>query len=293
MAQTVLVADDSVASQRLFEMVLTREGFDVITVGSGVDVLDKVKEKQPDLALIDAVMPGVDGFQVCQTLKQDPQFQNLPVIMLAGTYEEVDRNKGTAIVGANAILEKPAAAQEITSKVKEFLEVQEQVQPDVSPEAAEVVPEPSFVEEEYEFDDDSEEVDLAVESEILDEEAEWEEPIEALDDLSTEIEETAEEVPELEEIEDIEQPAPEPVIAAAEPTPAPTPSIAISEEMLDAVAANVAQRVAAKLGPALLQSFMAYVLQLPSVKQIVDDASENLAQDILPNIQDSLKSRDD
>jgi CheY-like chemotaxis protein len=279
-------------------MVLTREGFDVITVGSGVDVLDKVKEQQPDLALIDAVMPGVDGYQVCQTLKQDPQFQSLPVIMLAGAYEDVDRDRGTAIVGANAILEKPAAAQEITSKVKEFLEVQEQVQPEVSSEAAEVVPEPSFVEGEYEFDDDSEEVDLAVESEILDEEAEWEEPIEALDDLSTEVEETVEEetfeeIPELEEVEDIEQPVPEPLVAATEPTPVPTPNIAISEEMLDSVAENIAQRVAAKLGPALLQSFMAYVLQLPSVKQIVDDTSEKLAQDILPNIQNSLKTRND
>ena len=86
MAQTVLVADDSIASQRLFEMVLTREGYDVVTVGSGTDVLNRVKEQQPDIALIDAVMPDVDGVQICQTLRQDPQLifvqlrQGLPEI---------------------------------------------------------------------------------------------------------------------------------------------------------------------------------------------------------------------
>ena len=91
------------------------------------------------------------------------------------------------------------------------------------------------------------------------------------------------------DVEEIEQPVPEPAIAITEPTSAQTPNIAISEELLDALAGDIAQRVAAKLGPALLQSLTAYVLQLPSVKQIVDDTSKKLAQDILPNIQDSLK----
>jgi CheY-like chemotaxis protein len=64
MAQTVLVADDSIASQRLFEMVLTREGYNVVTVGSGAEVLERVKEKHPDIALVDAIMPEVDGYQI-------------------------------------------------------------------------------------------------------------------------------------------------------------------------------------------------------------------------------------
>lgn len=299
MAQTVLVADDSVASQRLFEMVLTREGFDVITVGAGPDVLKRVKERQPDLALIDAVMPEVDGYQICQALKKDPEFKNLPVIMLAGTYEGVDRQRGESIVGANAILDKPATSQIIVAKVKEFLALQQQVQeaeePVVSSEAdvTEVVQEPSFVEEEYEFDEDSEEVDLAVESELLDEEAEWEEPIEDMEEFPEEIEA-------IEEIEDFEEPDAGGVIEELTPdgqeeipalqqTISAQQPVAMTDAQLDAIAEEIAKRVGAKLGPVLLQSLTTYALQLPSVQQIMVDASKKLVQEILPDIQDSSK----
>jgi len=331
MAQTVLVADDSVASQRLFEMVLTREGFDVVTVGSGPDVLHRVKEKQPDLALIDAVMPGVDGYQICQSLKKDPQFKNLPVIMLAGAYEDIDRQRGESIVGAHAILDKPATSQVIIAKVKELLAAQQAVTAKTS--VVEVVQEPTFVEEEYEFDDDSEEVDLAVESELLEEEADWEEPDEDVEEFSDDVEELDEaegldDVEELDEFEDIDDVAgagiseldsdvgldeieaieeieevnaddvfedmfsvPQEAIASqAHVSPAVSPeTFAVSNEQLDAVAEEIAKRVAAKLGPVLLQSLTAYVLQLPSVRQIVDDASKSLVQEILPDIQDSFK----
>ncbi len=330
MAQTVLVADDSVASQRLFEMVLTREGFDVVTVGSGPDVLNQVKEKQPDLALIDAVMPDVDGYQICQSLKKDPQFNDLPVIMLAGAYEGVDLKRGESIVGAHAILEKPATSQVILAKVKELLTAQQEAQQAAATavaDVAEVVQEPSFVEEEYEFDENSEEVDLAVESELLEEEAEWEELDEDIEELPDAVEDVGvvEELDEIEAIEDVEeaeegleevgegieeveeeieeietdavveevaQVSPEtaaPQNLASAPVDVAPQAAAIPAEQLDAVADEIAKRVAAKLGPVLLQSFTEYVLQLPSVRQVVDDASKKLVQEILPDIQDSFK----
>ncbi len=317
MAQTVLVADDSVASQRLFEMVLTREGFDVITVGSGSDVLRRVKEKQPDLALIDAVMPGVDGYLICQSLKKDPQLKDLPIIMLAGSYEDVDRQRGESIVGAHAILDKPATSQVIIAKVKELLAAQQPAAVEAKAGVAEVVQEPSFVEEEYEFDEDSEEVDLAVESELLEEEAEWEEPEDDLEDFAEEVEEYEEaaeidefeeidggvEVDEVAAIEEIDEADLDDVFEDIAPVPLETAapqmqtSTAVSQqaiggispEQLDAVADEIAKRVAAKLGPVLLQSLTAYVLQLPSVQRIVDDTSKSLVQEILPDIQNSFK----
>ena len=82
MAQKVLIADDQIASRRMFEMVLSREGYDVIAVGSGAEALDSVKQKRPDIALIDAMMPEVDGYQVCETLKKNPNLKNLPIILL-------------------------------------------------------------------------------------------------------------------------------------------------------------------------------------------------------------------
>lgn len=302
MAQTVLVADDSIASQRLFEMVLTREGYDVVTVGSGPDVLNRVKEQQPDLALIDAIMPGVDGYQICQALRQDPQFKSLPVIMLAGAYENIDRDKGAQIVGANAILSKPAKAQDILAKVKEMLAIQAQAQKVVEPSStptiaetapvseAEVVQEPSFVEGEYEFDEDSEEVDLAVESEILDEEAEWEEVDEEIMEIEGEpIEEPVSEISETASASasvPVEESRSASSVSAAVATPG---RMAISEEHLEVIAEEIAQRVAGKLIPALMESFAAHVLQIPSVKHVVEDASKNLVKEILPEIQDRLK----
>lgn len=123
---TILVADDGIASQRFFEIVLKKEGYHVIIVGSGAEALKQIREKQPDLAMIDAVMPEIDGYQICQALKQDPKFKNLPVMMLTGMYEDVDRVKAARIVGEHAIFDKPAKSQVIISRVKEFLKLQEQ-----------------------------------------------------------------------------------------------------------------------------------------------------------------------
>ncbi len=120
MNETVLVADDSIATQRLCEMALTKEGFKVVTVGSGADALDHVRQKKPDIALIDAIMPGLDGYQVCKTLKQTKEFGNLPIVLLAGTFEDFDEKKGKQS-GADAILNKPCKPQILVSKVKELL----------------------------------------------------------------------------------------------------------------------------------------------------------------------------
>jgi len=305
MAQTVLVADDSIASQRLFEMVLTREGYDVVTVGSGSEVLERVTEKQPDLALVDAIMPEVDGYQICQTLKQDPKFKNLPIIMLAGTYEDFDREKGAKIVGSEAILDKPSKSHVIVSKVKKLLALQEQLKrkkegaesPPISAQAttegaqlpktggrAEVIQEPTFVEEEYEFDEDSEEVDLAVESEILDEEADWEETDEEpFEEPAAAVEEVSSPAPSVVEEERAEVVTP-PISSVSSPE-----QFTLSDENLDAIAEEIAKRIAGKLVTVLVQSFTTYFLQIPSVKHVVENASKNLVKEILPEIQGKLK----
>jgi CheY-like chemotaxis protein len=310
MAQTVLVADNSIASQRLFEMVLTKAGYHVITVSSGKDVLERAKDKKPDLALIDALMPEVDGYQICQTFKQDPKLKNIPLIMLAGKYEDFDQKKGAKIVGAHAILDKPAKSNLIIAKVQELLKMREQQRPrpqakaetaptgaqattvaeELSPaeEYPEVIQEPTVVEEEYEFDEDSEETDLVVESEILDEEAEWEEPTE---------EEATEEIPlpaEAYEQEPAAVPFAEKEMKAETAAPAVSSGSSIeqmtlSDENLDLIAEEIAKRLTGKLAPVLMQSLTAYLLQIPAVKQVVETASKSLVKEILPDLQKKLK----
>jgi len=293
MAQKILIADDGLASRLLFEKVLTREGYDVITVDSGVDVVNQVKEKQPDIALIDAVMPEIDGYQICETLKNNPNFKNLPVILLAGKHEGFDQEKGVKLVGANAILNKPAKSNLIISKVKEFLEAQEaesaeQMPAEIEPlPEAEVIQEPPFVEEEYAFDEDSEEVDLVVETEILDEEAELEE-VEHRFEMPTD---EAYEEPFAEE-EQLEEPAEEPA-APVDETPAVSApesvrAVRLSDEQLEMIADEIAQRVAGKLVPVLIQELANSFMQLPAVKSAVENTSKKLVKDLLPQIQDKL-----
>ncbi|MBD3306221.1 response regulator [candidate division KSB3 bacterium] len=305
MTQKVLVADDSIASQRLFEMVLTREGYDVITVGSGAEVLDQIKAQHPDIALIDAVMPEVDGYQICETVRNTPNFQNLPLILLAGTHEDVDQEKGISLVGNQGILNKPAKSDAILSKVRELLTAHEAEEAQIAeepslpetPVAEGIQEEPPFVEEEYEFDEDSEEADLVVEHEILDEEAELEAEgrvyeIEEEVEYGEPLEEIEEEV--VEEIVEEQPPQPEPHVPVSEPeTAAPGPAAApesglsaeLSDEKLDMIADEIAQRLAHRLVPVLVHEIAQYVMQFPMAKQVVEKTSKQLVKELLPEIQ--------
>ena len=292
MAQKVLIADDQIASRRMFEMVLSREGYDVIAVESGAKVLDMVKEKQPDLALIDAIMPEVDGYQICETLKNTPAFQQLPLILLAGRSEGFDKAKGLKAVGAeNAILSKPAKSAEIIAKVQEFLQAAgaeagaTRAEAVPMPETS-VVEEPPMVQEEYEFDEDSEEADMVVESEILAEGEEFE-------DFEEE-ELVAEEVIEETESFPMHEEAPAestPVVEASQPVPRERKIVAraqFSDEKLDTIADEIAQRLAGKLLPVLGQELAKYMMQFPAVKNVVATTSKELVKELLPEIQDKL-----
>lgn len=290
MAQKVLIADDQIASRRMFEMVLSREGYDVIAVESGAKVLDTVKEKRPDLALIDAVMPEVDGYQICETLKNTPAFQQLPVILLAGRSEGFDKERGLKAVGAeNAILSKPAKSMDIIAKVEEFLkaakagaaeEAGARAEAAPMPETA-VVEEPPQVQEEYEFDEDSEEADMVVESEILAEGEDFEEfeeeiveDVEAEDSGSFSMnEETA---------------TPSATVAEAPKERKIVERTQFSDEKLDTIAEEIAQRLAGKLLPVLGQELAKYMMQFPAVNSVVATASKELVKELLPEIQDKL-----
>ncbi len=297
MAQKVLIADDSIASQRLLEMVLTRGGYNVVTVGSGVEVIDRVKEKQPDIALIDAVMPEVDGYQICETLKQTPDFKNLPIILLAGKHEEVDQEKGSKLVGKNAILTKPAKSTVILSKVKELLAQHEAVVAEQSPVepalAPEVIEEPPMVAEAYDFDEDSEELDMLVEDEILEEGAEFEEEIE-MEEPSEEIEmeEPSEEIDaagvEPEEASWEEEPAEVPTASVAETAQESIGTVKLSDEKLDMIANEIAQRVAKRLVPALVLELTKSFMQVPMVKSALEEAGKKMVKDLLPEIRKNL-----
>ena len=290
MAQKVLIADDQIASRRMFEMVLSREGYDVIAVESGAKVLDMVKEKRPDLALIDAVMPEIDGYQICETLKNTPAFQQLPIVLLAGRSEGFDQERGLKAVGAeNAILSKPAKSVDILAKVQEFLKAAEagateeatRAEAAPMPETS-VVEEPQLVQEEYEFDEDSEEADMVVESEILAEDEEFED----FEEEDVAPEKVAEDTGIFSMQEEKA-----PVVEASQPTPKERKIVAreqFSDEKLDTIAEEIAQRLAGKLLPVLGQELAKYMMQFPTVNQVVTTASRELVKELLPEIEEKL-----
>ena len=93
MARTILLADDSSTVQRVIELTFAEEDMHVVTVGSGEQAIARVETERPDIVLVDADMPGKNGYDVARFIKDSPQLSHIPVLLLAGTAEPVDQRK--------------------------------------------------------------------------------------------------------------------------------------------------------------------------------------------------------
>ncbi|MGI9017435.1 MAG: response regulator transcription factor [Euzebya sp.] len=101
-----MAVDDDHVIRGLLEVNLEMEGHQVITAVDGQDALDKVKIEQPDLILLDVMMPNVNGWQVAETLKRDPETRHIPIVFLSARAMEADVRKGTDL-GVQAYVTKP------------------------------------------------------------------------------------------------------------------------------------------------------------------------------------------
>ena len=102
----VLAVDDDPVIQRLLQVNLEMEGYEVETASDGVEALDKVRSFAPDLVLLDVMMPLKDGWQVCTEMRADPELQHIPVIFLSARAQDADIQKGTDL-GVAAYVTKP------------------------------------------------------------------------------------------------------------------------------------------------------------------------------------------
>ena len=102
----VLVVDDSETIRRSAEIFLRLTGFEVILASDGFDALSKICDFNPDLILVDIMMPKLDGYQMCQIVKQHPAYAKTPIIMLSSKDGVFDRARGR-IAGSNQYLTKP------------------------------------------------------------------------------------------------------------------------------------------------------------------------------------------
>ncbi len=120
MSQSVLVVDDEPMARTLLRLMLVRAGFEVSEAENGFDALEKVEGSLPDLILLDVMMPGMDGFTVCQKVRAREETAELPIIMLSAKTDSDSINRGL-LVGATKYLTKPISPEELTKHVRSAL----------------------------------------------------------------------------------------------------------------------------------------------------------------------------
>lgn len=120
MAYKILVVDDEPSIVRLMEFILARQGHEMLVAVNGEEALQAVQTHQPDLVLLDIMMPRIDGYEVARTLRADPQTANMPIIMLSAKAQEEDIQKGID-VGVNEYITKPFSPEQLVHVVTEYL----------------------------------------------------------------------------------------------------------------------------------------------------------------------------
>jgi len=121
MPKTLLLADDSVVIQKLVALSFANEDVELVTVYNGDDAVARAREQRPDLVLADVVMPGRNGYEVCQAVKSDPDLSGVPVLLLTGTFEAFDEDHARE-VGADGHITKPFEAQALVERVNALLQ---------------------------------------------------------------------------------------------------------------------------------------------------------------------------
>ena len=117
MSRTILLADDSLTIQKVVELTFAETEYDVVAVSSGDDLLQRLPDVRPVLVICDVIMPGRDGYDVCQEIKSSSEYLHLPVILLTGTFEPFDRDRAIA-VGCSEIITKPFEAKKLVDAVE-------------------------------------------------------------------------------------------------------------------------------------------------------------------------------
>lgn len=118
--QKILVIDDEPDIVELVAYNLKKEGFGVSSASDGEEALNKIRKEDYDLIVLDLMLPGVQGMELCRILRNDPKMKHLPIIMLTAKGEEVDRILGLEI-GADDYVAKPFSPRELVARVKAVL----------------------------------------------------------------------------------------------------------------------------------------------------------------------------
>jgi twitching motility two-component system response regulator PilG len=117
----VLVVDDSPTVRKIVQLTLQRERIRVVTAGDGLSALAAVSDEEPDLILLDIMLPRMDGYYICQVIRKNMAYKDLPIIMLSGKDGLFDKMRGK-LAGSTEYMTKPFDSAELVAVVKRHLE---------------------------------------------------------------------------------------------------------------------------------------------------------------------------
>lgn len=118
MSKRILVVEDEDAIARLISYNLTKEGYNVLVASDGIDALEKIRSEKPDLIILDIMLPGMDGYDICRTIRKENI--SIPVIMVSAKDEELDKILGLEL-GGDDYLTKPFSPRELIARVRALL----------------------------------------------------------------------------------------------------------------------------------------------------------------------------
>jgi DNA-binding response OmpR family regulator len=119
----ILIADDEPNIVISLEYLMQREGFEVRVAGDGEAALNAMAECRPDLVLLDVMLPGKDGFEICRQIRAHPEWGAVRILMLTAKGRDTDMAKGMAL-GADGYMTKPFATRELVQRVRQLLAAQ-------------------------------------------------------------------------------------------------------------------------------------------------------------------------
>ena len=120
MKRSVLVVDDEPNIVLSLEFLLKQAGYEVRVARSGEEAVKAVAERVPDLIVLDVMMPTLDGYHVCETIRADPKLRSVRILMLTAKSRDVEREKALAL-GADDYVTKPFSTRELVERVKSIL----------------------------------------------------------------------------------------------------------------------------------------------------------------------------
>ena len=119
-AVRVLIVDDSGTIRKTAETILGKEGYTVATAEDGFAAFSKIIAFKPNIIFLDIMMPRLDGYQVCSVIKNNPEFKDVPVLMLSSKDSVFDKARGK-IVGSNQFMTKPFSRDELLTAIREHI----------------------------------------------------------------------------------------------------------------------------------------------------------------------------